>query len=320
MDTNAVRQEVEMTYKKVKSLAGWTVDENIVLTITSCYVTFDREFDAESLNRAMDALKKRAGWFSPLRGNLLPLMSAFLDKPGMNIEEEIDRLFAKQRILRNFGFRNTAHSYLAALFMTDDANFYDKEAKQAKSLYDEIKKQHFFLTSDDDYAYAVLLGKNGSDPVEHADSMRTYYNALRATGFRAGNELQWMSQVITYRCVDFNPSLVLRAVEILERFSRDTRIRPIHYPMIGFLVAFKVTDCALLAIVELSHSLGESKPFKRQKEMALSIAIGYVLHDLIEIMEENVDLATSVELILQTQQAIMSATIAAISASSTASS
>ena len=55
MDANVIRQEVETTYEKVKSLAGWTVEKNVVLTITSYYVTSEREFDAESLSRVMDA-------------------------------------------------------------------------------------------------------------------------------------------------------------------------------------------------------------------------------------------------------------------------
>ena len=88
MDTNVIRQEVETTYDKVKSLAGWTVDKNVVLTITSYYVTSESEFDAESLNRAMDALKSRTGWLSPLRGNLLPMMAAFLNQPGTVIEKK----------------------------------------------------------------------------------------------------------------------------------------------------------------------------------------------------------------------------------------
>ena len=317
MNMNAIREEVEMTYEKVKSLAGWTVDENVVLTITSCYVTSNREFDAEGLNRAMDALKVNAGWFSPLRGNLLPMMAAFLDKPRMKIDDEVDSLLAKQRILRTAGFRNTIHSYIAALLMTDDEDLYDNEAEKAKRLYDEMKKRHFFLTSDDDYAYAVLLGKSGNDPVEHAISMRAYYDALRAEGFRGGNELQWMSQVMTYVSMPFDSGLVLKAAEILDRFKRDTKVRPVHYPMIGFLAVFDVPDNELLNIVELSRSLEKSKIFKRKNEMALSIAIGYVLHDLTENMEKvTISLATSVELVLQAQQAIIAATITATTASS----
>ncbi|WP_203248349.1 DUF4003 family protein [Sporosarcina beigongshangi] len=317
MDAYVIRQDVETTYDKVKSLAGWSVDKAVVLTITSYYVTSEREFDAVSLNRTMDALKSRTGWLSPLRGNLLPMMAAFLNQPGTVIDEEVDRLFAKQQVLKGVGFRNTIHSYLAALLMTNDQDLYDTEARQAKKLYDAMKKQHFFLTSDDDYAYAVLLGKRGANPVEHARSMRTYYDALRTEGFRSGNELQWLSQVMTYVHNEFNPMLVSRAVEVLAFFKQETKVRPVHYPMIGFLTVFEVADTELKNIVELTKALEESKLFRWNREMALSIGIGYSMHELTENVDEAmVSLATSVELILQAQQAVMAATMAAMAASS----
>ncbi len=321
MDAYVIRQEVETTYEKVKSLAGWTVDKNVVLTITSYYVTSEREFDAESLSRVMDALKSKSSWLSPLRGNLLPMMAAFLDQPGADIEKEVNRLFAKQQVLKGLGFRNTIHSYLAALLLTNDTDHYESEARQAKKLYDAIKKQHFFLTSDDDYAYAVLLGKRGADPIEHAKSMRVYYDALRTEGFRSGNELQWLSQVMTYIQINYDPNLVARAMEVLAHFKRNTKVRPVHYPMIGFLTVFGVDDSELQNVVELTHSLEESKPFKWNREMALSIAIGYIMHKLTESAEEeSVSLATSVELIIQAQQAVMAATIAAMVASTSSNS
>ncbi|CAM3190845.1 DUF4003 domain-containing protein [Filibacter tadaridae] len=321
MKATVISQEVESTYEKVKSLAGWTVDKNVVLTITSYYVTSEREFVAESLNRAIDALKSKASWFSPLRGNLLPMMAAFLDKPGSNIEEEVNRLFAKQQVLKEVGFRNTIHSYLAALLVSDNPDSYEIEARQAKKLYDAMKKQHFFLTSDDDYAYAVLLGKKGEEPVEHALSMRTYYDALRDAGFRSGNELQWLSQVLTYIHIQFNPFLVSRAAEILAHFKKETKVRSVHYPIIGFLTVFDVKDTELTDIIELTHALEQTKPFKWNREMALSIGIGYVMHELTENAEQaSISLATSVELILQAQQAVMAATIAAMAASSASNS
>ena len=315
MDANAIRRDVEITYDKVKSLAGWTVDKNVVLTITSYYVTSEREFDAEELSRAMDALKQRAGWFSPLRGNLLPMMGAFLNQPRVDIEVEVDRLFDKQRMLRTVGFRNTIYSYLAALLMTNDPTLYETEARQAKRLFDAMKKQHFFLTSDDDYTYAVLLGNRGGNPIEYAKSMRTYYDALRAEGFRAGNELQWLSQVMTYVDIPFDAKLVARATEIFDRFKHETKLKPVHYPMIGFLTVFEVEDNELARIVELTRSLEESELLKWKKEMALSIGIGYMMHELTENAEKT-NAATSVELIMQAQQAVMAATIATMAASS----
>ena len=321
MDTNVVRQEVETTYEKVKSLAGWAVDKNVVLTITSYYVTSEREFDSESLSRAMDALKNRSSWLSPLRGNLLPMLAAFLDQPGTAIDEEVERLFAKQQVLKGVGFRNTIHSYLAALLLTDDPDLHDMEARQAKRIFDAMKKQHFFLTSDDDYAYAVLLGKRGEDATAHAKAMRTYYDALRAEGFRSGNELQWLSQVMTYIHIEFDAKLVLRAAEVLGQFKQSTKVRPVHYPMIGFLTVFGVADAEVTKIVELAHVLEGSKPFKSNREMALSIGIGYIMHKLTENAEEaTISLSTSVELIVQAQQAIMAATIAAMAATTSTNS
>lgn len=313
MSTDVFRKEVEMTYEQVKSLAGWTVDKDVVLTITSYYVTSEREFNAESLNRAMSAIKEKTGWFSPLRGNLLPMIAAFLDRPGVNIEAEVSRLFDKQRMLRSVGFRNTIHSYLAALLMTDDADLYDNEARQAKALYVEMKKRHYFLTSDDDYAYAVLLGNRGFNPVEHAHSMRLYYDALRKQGFRGGNELQWMAQVLTYVEASFQEKTILRAEEIQNVLKEKTKVRQVHYPMIGFLTVFGVKDKELMKIINLTSSLEETKILKGKREMALSIAIGYVLNELIESQKMlSISLATSTELIIQAQQAIMAATIAAM--------
>lgn len=316
-----IRQEVEMTYDKVKSLAGWSVDKNVVLTITSYYVTAAREFNAVNFSRAMEALKTRVGWFSPLRGNLLPMMAAFLTQSGPTIDEEADRLIDKQRALKHAGFRNTIHSYLAALLMNDDPSRFSEEAERAKKLYDAMKKQHFFLTSDDDYAYAMLLGKKGENPEAHAQVMRDYYDALKEKGFRSGNELQWLSQVMTYMDIEFQPSRVDRAIAIFDTLKQKLKAKPVHYPMVGFLTIFEVSDEKTQEIITLTNKLERSKLFKWNREMALSVAIGYIMHQLTEDTDQmSVSLATSVEMIIQAQQAVMATTVAAVAASSAASS
>ena len=314
-------REVEMTFEQVKSLAGWAVEKDVVLTITSYYVTSEREFDAESFSRAMSAIKERTGWFSPLRGNLLPMIVAFLDRPHTNVEEEVEHLFEKQQVLRSVGFRNTIHSYLAALLMSDDPDVYEFEARAAKALYAEMKKRHYFLTSDDDYAYALLLGNRGFNPESQAKMMHKYYKALRGKGFKGGNELQWMSQVLTYIDVDFNEQNVVRAKEIVELLKAQMKVRQIHYPMIGFLTVFGVTNEQIQDIIRLTKALLESPILKWRKEMALSIAISWVLHEIIEGKKTiSISLATSVELILQAQQAIMAASIAAMAATTSTNS
>ncbi|MDN4606676.1 DUF4003 family protein [Sporosarcina highlanderae] len=317
MRLDTIRHEVETTYDKVKSLAGWSVSKNVVLTITSYYVTAEREFNAVDFNRAMAALKERSGWFSPLRGHLLPMMAAFLTQSGNSVDEVVDRLMEKQRVLKQAGFRNSIHSYLAAILMNDDADLFEVEAERAKKLYNAMKKQHFFLTSEDDYTYAMLLGKKGEDPELHAKAMRNYYDALRKEGFRAGNELQWLSQVLTYTDIDFKSHLVQRAVRIFEMLGDDLKAMPVHYPMIGFLTVFDVEDGNIREIISLAKELGQSKQFKWNREMALSLACGILLHHLTESADQvGVSMAASVDMIIQAQQAVMAVTVAAVATSS----
>lgn len=312
-----IRRELETTYDQVKSLAGWSVDKNVVLTITSFYVTAGREFSAVDFNRAMEALKARSGWFSPLRGNLLPMMAALLTQSAPLIEEEADRLIEKQRVLKQAGFRNTIHSYLAAFLMDDDRSLFEEEAVRAKKLYDAMKKKHFFLTSDDDYAYAMLLGKNKEDPEAHAEAMRTYYDALRNKSFKMGNELQWMSQVMTYVDIEFENRRVERAAEMFDKFQQNLKAKPVHYPMIGFLAVFGISDEKVKDIIILTKQFEQSKCFKWNREMALSVAIGYIAYQSTESpVQMSVSLAASIEMILQAQQAVMAATVAAVVASS----
>lgn len=322
MRTDMIRHDVETTYEKVKSLAGWSVDKNVVLTIASYYLTAEREFDAAAFNRAMETLKSRTGWFSPIRGQLMPVIAAFLAHSDRKIDEEVDRLFEKQKVLRGEGFRNTIHSFLAAFLMTDNPSEYTDEARKAKMLFDAMKKQHYFLTSDDDYAYAVLLSKNGENPERHAANMRKYYNAFREKRYRSGNELQWLSQIMTYIDVEYNEQYVERADEIFKQLKRETKATQVHYPMVGFLAIFQVDNEKIDDIVQLTKQLEHSKPFKWNREMALSVAIGYVLYHLTDdsTAQVSVSLATSVEMILQAQQAVMAATMAAFVASSTTSS
>lgn len=321
MDAKIMIQDMERTYEKVQSLAGWMVDKSVVLTITSYYVATDRKFVPENLNRAMDSIKRKAGWLSPLRGNLLPVMGAFLDKPNSNIDEEVDALFAKQRLLRTVGFRNTVHCYLAALLLTDEVEDYTDEVRQAKMLFDEMKKRHYFLTSDNDYAYVVLLSKKGAPPAAHAEAIRTYYDALRSEKFRSGNHLQWMAQIMTCMSIEFDEALVKRAKESMDFFRSKVKVSPIHYPMIGFLAIFHVKHSQLEEILHVATLLQSSKIFSRRREMALSMAIGSVVRKMTENdIGFDITFATSIEYILQAQKAVMIATIATFAATASANS
>ncbi|WHT48818.1 DUF4003 family protein [Sporosarcina thermotolerans] len=91
----------------------------------------------------------------------------------------------------------------------------------------------------------------------------------------------------------------------------DLKVKPIHYPMIGFLTVFDVGDQKISEVISITNELERSKQFKWNREMALSLACGIMLHHLTESANQvGVSMATSFEMVLQAQQAVMAVTVA----------
>lgn len=314
MEWETVKTEMEWTHEKVTSLAGWSVDEKTVLTIAVYYVLSQKDFSSESFLRTMDALRNRAGWLSPVRGDFLPVLASFLDRPELSADEAVQLLFTKQQIIRKTGFKNTVHSYLAAMLMTSDPAYSKVEAQQAKRLYDAMKKQHFLLTSDEDYSYAMLLGKANNDPVEQAALMRQYFDELIRAGFKSGAELQWLSQVLTMDCCSFVQERVFRAEQLMSHIRKRVNFKPMHYPVIGFLAILECEESQVEELIGLTNFIAKGEMFKWHKTLAFSFASGYFLQQL---MEGNDVCGFSKELNGLIQQAIMAATIATIASTTT---
>ncbi|WP_025782888.1 DUF4003 family protein [Sporosarcina sp. D27] len=314
MDWETVKSEMEWTHKKVTSLAGWSVDEKTVLTIAVYYVLSQKDFNPESFLRTMDALKNRSGWLSPVKGDFLPMLTSFLDSPTLSADDAVQLLFTKQQTVRKTGFKNTVHSYLAAMLMTSDPATFKAEAKQAKRLYDAMKKQHFLLTSDEDYSYAMLLGKANNDPVEQAALMRRYFDELNKVGFKSGNELQWLTQVLTMDCCSYKNERVIRAEQLLSHIRKRVNLKPMHYPVIGFLAILGCEDNLVEELIGFSNFIAKGELFKWHKTLAFSFASGYFLQ---QVMEDNEVHGFSKELSVLIQQAIMAETIATIASRTT---
>ncbi|GKV68505.1 hypothetical protein NCCP2716_10030 [Sporosarcina sp. NCCP-2716] len=315
MEWNTVNAEITWTHEKVTSLAGWSVDEKDVLTTAVYYVLAQHDFDAESFSRTMDALKKRVGWLSPVRGNFLPLLASFLDTGRLPADEAVDGLFKRQQVLRRAGFKNTVHSFLAALLMSPTPGSFQSEAVQAKRLYTAMKKQHFLLTSDEDYSYAMLLGKLKNDPKEQAALMRKYYDELNGSGFKSGAELQWLSQVLTIDCCSYKEEHAVRSRELMTHIRKRVNLKPIHYPLIGFLAILECSDDQVEQLISLTNFLAKEELFKLRRAAAFSFGTGYLLQQLME-RGEFAEIPRPTLFIIR--QAVMGASVASIVSGSTA--
>ena len=323
MTMDQVKQDLQNTYEQVKTAVGWTVDKRILLSIASYYVTTGKTFNGKEFLATSDAIKQKSGWFSPLRSHIHYMMAAFLQKNNEDSSLAVEKLIEKYDILKSVGFKSNVYSYLAALLMTnDDSTQQSIEAAQAKHLYDEMKSHHPFLTQPDDVPYAVMLGKLPGEPKERALTMNRYYTELRTHGFYMGNELQWMSQILTFKSPTYHANMVAQTVQIRDQLkSAKIKIKSMHYVMVGFLAVLDIKEEALEHVIGTYRELETMKLFSWYKEMILSLAVQLETKHIIDNdCITSVSFATTIEMMMQAQQAAMVATMAATSAAVASSS
>lgn len=179
-----------------------------------------------------------------------------------------------------------------------------------------------FLTSFEDIPYAVLLSRS-NDVVElRAEIMNRYYKGLRTYDFSAGNELQWLSQVLTFLSVQYDANLVPSVVAIRDTLKKQSvKVKNMHYPLLGFVAILKLNQTQLQQIIDLYHELKSIKLLKWHREFLLFMAVQIVIYD-IAIVQHTLSMAirSSVELLIQAQQAVLMTSITAVAVASSSSS
>lgn len=307
-------KRIEQTFSEVSKTTGWAVDKRISLTVTNIYLGRGQKFDAVLHEEAVNTIKKNEGWTSPLRSHLLHVAAAFMVLTEESVENSLKLVNQNQQALNDAGFWKTSYTYLAALLMNNP-----EEAARARALYEEMKKHHKFLTSNEDIPYAVLLGSREGSPEERAATMNMYYKDLREKGFSMGNDLQWLSQIMTFESPAYNPEMVGKVLAIQQFFKDEKiKIKYAQYPTLGFLAVTGVGGNALNEIVLNTRELESNKIFRWYKDMAFSTAVQQTMADNIE-GQDIVDMAfsTSLEALMQAQQAAMMVSINAAIISTT---
>lgn len=316
-----IYQKIEETFNALKKTIGWGVDKRVILSLAGYYVTVGKEFNEERYKEIEACIKKKTGMFSPLRAHLKPLFIAVLDVGELTPELVVDLLLEKVEALKKSSFKVNNYSYLAALLMADDKEKWSYETERAQQLMTEMKNHHRFLTSSDDYPYAMFLGKLEGDIAVRAETMNRYYRELRKHNFYSGNELQWMSQTLTYASPNYEEELVQRAVIIRDGLkSVKIKTSALQYPVIGFMAVLKMDEDQLNAIVSTYQSLINMKLFSWYKESALPISLGWEIRMSKDAYATTaVSMAASLEMLFQAQQAMMISTLAATSAAASSS-
>lgn len=84
-------------------------------------------------------------------------------------------------------------AYQIAAHQTPDQ--YHRTVERAKRFYDSMKATHRFLTGQDDYIFAAMLGLSDIDIESGVERMEQLFTTLKPE-FRSGNSVQGLTQVL----------------------------------------------------------------------------------------------------------------------------
>lgn len=285
MDQTAFIQLLKNNNERMELFFGAGVQSNARIPLAVQF-TFSREtFNGplfEGNVKDIHSQKSKQSFFeffsTPSNKSVLTykMLTHFLLHPQP--EQELYRVSLNEKALLNAGFKSSGYKRIAALFLIDEAH-----AKKAKIFHDEMKKYHFFLTGKDDIPYAVLLTKKQNNPVKLAGTMRKYYDALHGNGFKKGDALQAMTQLLPLYDGEFQPVLVDYVVAMKQSFiNRGVKVKKRFYPYLALLALAGAETEVVDEIVEMEQRLVKLPMFVDMQAYALMTAAQYVLKSLME--------------------------------------
>ncbi|TFD98408.1 DUF4003 family protein [Jeotgalibacillus sp. R-1-5s-1] len=307
-------------YEQLRKKYRWRANNQSLIMIAGQLAAHEKPFQLNEFIRLVDFIKDESSAFSyvqstDLRFMLAGLLWAEYEDP-QSAYPDMMQIYEK---LIEGGFKRSPHAYIAAyaLFSSlKDGDDADEHVERSINMYKGIKEKHFFLTSHEDYPLSVLLAEEEGEQEELLDDMSYYYDQLHIV-LAKGNNRQFLSQILTYGRQDNRQLLVQNTVTWLDDLRQNKmKLRGNHLPVVGVLALAGRPSDLLPEVKDVFENLVSHKQFKWHRDLCFMVAVRFVVQ---KQAEENrfldVGLATTIESILQAQQA---ATFAAISASAAA--
>lgn len=308
-------------YSELKERFRWKVsDQSVLMMVASLYISNNRSFDIERFTELADYIKSESGLFSPLRSESRFTFAGMLDTRFDNPKEKFPELITAYEELVSGGFSKNIYTYIAAmLLITTNTEELRSLSERAREIYKRMRGEHWFLTGHSDYPLAVMLAQDNRQKDELIDRMEDLYSKLSQNVFRKGNDLQSMSHILSLQEISSVDALVAKSSELYERMKEEgIKPKSMFYPQIALLTFIDEGIENLEEIKEVWEQLNAEKPFKWKKDINFMMAVTFVINDKIEnssLLQAN--LSTTIETLIQAQQA---ASIAAISGAAAAAS
>ena len=328
-----------MNYEKVELLtnnsreldmAGGLFTQNAFRKCSALSLTLRGErADANRVNEAIKIIKNNTSILSNFRGNnlLTTAVTISFDDDMEGSLREINTIYEKLKEL----FFTNQYLILASIviFNARDRVNIDEAVKNTRVVYDYMKKNHRFLTGQEDTSAAAMISVTSTNLDETLKEIEEYYVALKYKGFWGGNNLQSLSHILPLFSGEVDEKV--NKVVAIEQALRNNKVPLKHYSLPLLAIASVVADDPnnfAREVREVSEKIKSEKGFGSFSLGSLirnMIAVGVVASDYVEKLDDIekgklINTTNNVTLTIQIAIQIAAASAAAGAAAASASS
>lgn len=284
--------------------------------------------DVDKIKNCKRMIKEDTGIFSPFKSVSLLISAAILaleNDPKTVLHNAIEAYES----MKQSKFHSSTYLSLASINISKSVEKYDYSVviHKAAEFFSAMKKEHPFLTTQEDYGFAVMLGMSDKEVKETVVQMEKAYEYLKPF-FNSRNGVQSLSQILVFGEEDISVKCE-RAVRLYRTLKENGYKFGQYYELssLGVLALVSEDITAISSdMMELHDYLKKQDGFgfwmsekERLLYTAALIASCYLKDSSNHMME--VSLSNSITSILIAQQmAIISASAASSAAAASASS
>ncbi len=251
-------------YRQVHKDYRWKNSSSMNNLIALSHIMNDKDYSKQDIDRVNDYIKGKTGSFSCYRQKSI-LFSALLVLGFSDPENKFDILRDYEQRLKDAGFRSYTYRPVTAyslLFTCEEAKIDEKIAKAYK-IFTEMRKDHPWLTSGDDYPLSVLLASSEDSVATIMKDIESLYHSLNKVGLSRGNSLQFLSHILSLSA-ESKGDKATRCRMLYDYFKKnELKIYSANYGALGLLtlLAEKSQEAAQEVLV-LSNYLRENRSIR----------------------------------------------------------
>lgn len=172
-------------------------EEDLVTRLAAFfYAQENRKADGNAIRKCYDLIKSNTGIFSIFRDNNITLatLMSLTDDP----EEMFRNVKKAYNTLKDAKFSTSDYLVVVAYQIASNVSpeNYSDVTKRAKAFYDGMKVRHRFLTDEEDYILAVMLGLSDIDVDTGSANIEKLFDCLRSEFKFDKDSIQTLSHIL----------------------------------------------------------------------------------------------------------------------------